>query len=123
MKATCPVDLVLLMCPTSDGGCTVCAGVFRVFGQLLACPLLHAVLSLHWSRYVLLLWALLVVVLSCPLHCGWRRCAASSDDAHLLVPRWLSMMSSGLWLRLASVFGLLFSQPAFWQFWLDHHLL
>lgn len=41
-----------------------------------------------WTRYVLLLWALLVVVLSCSL-CGWCRCVAPLDDSRLLVPRWL----------------------------------
>ena len=53
---------------------------------------------------------------------GWRRCAASLASC-LLVPLWLSVWSSVLCLCLAARFGLGLSQPGFWLFRLDHHLL
>ena len=54
---------------------------------------------------------------------GWRRCAAPFDDSRLLEPCWLCVWSTGPWLYLAAVFGLVFSQPGFWLCRLDHHLL
>ena len=41
----------------------------------------------------------------------WRRCGAPFDDSRLLVPCRLSVWSFGPWLYLATVFGLVFSQP------------